>query len=72
MMSENTINRALVAIGYKGRLVGHGARHTASTLLRKHGWDRDYGEALLAHKGPSVAGIYNQAIHFEQCRKMTR
>ena len=70
MMSENTINRALGAIGYKGRLVGHGARHTASTLLREHGWNRDYVEAQLAHKEAGVAGVYNQAIYLEQRREM--
>jgi hypothetical protein len=36
ILSENTINLVFSKIGYKGRLVGHGTRHTASTLLREH------------------------------------
>ena len=32
VISENTINLTLNKVGYKGRLVGHGSRHTASTL----------------------------------------
>jgi integrase len=31
-MSENTINKCLRLVGYKGKLVGHGASHTASIL----------------------------------------
>ena len=48
-ISENTINKVFATIGYKGRLVGHGTRHTASTLLREHGWPKEHVEAQLAH-----------------------
>ena len=41
-----------------------------STLLREHGWNRDYVEAQLAHKEAGVAGVYNQAIYLEQRREM--
>lgn len=70
MMSENTINKALGMIGYKGKMVGHGARHTASTLLREHGWKKDYVEAQLAHVEPGTAGVYNKAAYLEQRRVM--
>ena len=66
MMSENTINKAIATIGYKGRMVGHGSRHTASTLLREHGWNRDYVEMQLAHIEPGTAGVYNKAAYVEQ------
>lgn len=66
MMSDNTINKALGNIGYKDRLVGHGARHTASTLLREHRWEKDYVEAQLAHVEPGTAGVYNKAAYFTQ------
>lgn len=69
-ISEATINKALASVGYKGKLVGHGARHTASTLLREHGWNKDYVEAQLAHKESGVAGVYNQAQYLEQRREM--
>lgn len=70
VISENTINLTLRKIGYKGRLVGHGTRHTASTLLREHGWDKDHVEVQLAHKEEGVAGIYNQAQYLPQRRAM--
>lgn len=69
-MSENTINKVLTQVGYKRRLVGHGARHTASTLLREHGWNRDFVEAQLAHKEAGVAGVYNKAQYLEKRREM--
>ncbi|WP_417534151.1 tyrosine-type recombinase/integrase [Marinobacterium stanieri] len=69
-LSENTINNALSLIGYKGRLVGHGARHTASTLLREHGWQRDFVETHLAHVEKGVAGVYNKAQYLKQRREM--
>jgi len=60
VISENTINLTLRKIGYRNRLVGHGTRHTASTLLREHGWEKDHVEAQLAHKEAGVSGIYNR------------
>lgn len=70
VLSEGTINQAIGRAGYKGKLTGHGSRHTASTLLREHGWDKDHVEAQLAHKEPGVAGVYNQAAYVEQRRAM--
>ncbi len=49
-----------------GRLVGHGTRHTASTLLREHGWAKDHVEAQLSHVEDGVAGDYNQAMYLTQ------
>ena len=70
VISENTINLTLSKIGYRGRLVGHGTRHTASTLLREHGWTKDHVEVQLAHKEEGVSGIYNQAQYLPQRRAM--
>lgn len=70
VISENTINKAIAQVGYKGRLVGHGTRHTASTLLREHDWHKDHVEAQLAHKEKGVSGIYNQAAYLPQRRVM--
>ncbi len=70
VISENTINLTLRKIGYRDRLVGHGTRHTASTLLREHGWKKDHVEAQLAHKEEGVSGIYNQAQYLHQRRTM--
>lgn len=70
VISDATINLTLRKIGYRNRLVGHGTRHTASTLLREHGWEKDHVEAQLAHKEAGVSGIYNMAIYLPQRRAM--
>jgi integrase len=70
VISENTINKVFAAVGYKGRLVGHGTRHTASTLLREHEWTKDHIEMQLAHKEGGISGIYNKAKYLPQRRHM--
>ncbi|MBI6941033.1 tyrosine-type recombinase/integrase [Pseudomonas putida] len=70
VISENTIGKVFAGVGYKGRLVGHGTRHTASTLLREHEWNKDFVEAQLAHKEAGVSGVYNKAAYLRQRRKM--
>lgn len=69
-MSTDSINKMLRGIGYRGRLTGHGSRHTASTLLHEHGWYHFHIEAQLSHKMPGVAGTYNQAAYLEARRVM--
>lgn len=69
-ISHTTINMALGLIGYKGKLVGHGARHTASTLLRDHSWRKDFVEKQLAHIEGGVSGVYNKAEYLNQRRTM--
>ncbi|MDT8895614.1 tyrosine-type recombinase/integrase [Halomonas sp. I1] len=70
VISEGTINKVISSAGYKGKLVGHGSRHTASTLLHEHGWPHDHVEAQLAHKVQGVAGVYNKAAYLAQRRTM--
>ncbi|MBK4999557.1 integrase arm-type DNA-binding domain-containing protein [Pseudomonas sp. S31] len=70
VLCENTINLVFVKIGYQGRLVSHGVRHTASTLLREHGWLKDHVESQLAHVEGGIAGEYNQALYMTQRRIM--
>lgn len=69
-ISENTIGKVFAGVGYKGRLVGHGTRHTASTLLREHNWPKDLVEAQLAHKEGGVSGVYNKAQYLTRRREM--
>lgn len=66
VLSENSINLVFKNIGYRGKLVGHGTRHTASTLLREHNWPKDHVEAQLAHVEDGIAGIYNKARYIPQ------
>lgn len=69
-ISHTAFNMALNLMGYKGKLVGHGARHTASTLLRDHGWRKDFVEKQLAHVESGTAGVYNKAEYLRQRRQM--
>ena len=69
-ISENTICLVYAKAGYKGRLVGHGARHTASTLLNEHNWPKKHIDAQLAHKEEGVSGVYNKAQYLEQRKVM--
>lgn len=70
VISENTINKVFALAGYKGKLVGHGTRHTASTLLREHGWEKDHIEMQLAHKEGGISGVYNKAKYLAQRKHM--
>lgn len=76
-MSENTINMTFKRIGYKGRMTGHGSRHTASTLLNEHahseGFDKRHITAQLGHKDrdvPAIANVYNHAIYWPERVKL--
>ncbi len=66
--SENAILYALAAIGYRGRMSGHGFRSLFSTLAnasRLH--DADIIEAALAHGDPDrIRETYNKASRIEQ------
>jgi integrase len=71
-MSENTINKAIALLGYKGRIVGHGFRHTASTILNESTLFRpEVIEAQLAHKDSNeIRAIYNKATYLAERKKM--
>jgi len=70
-MSENTINGALHALGYKDEMVGHGFRTVFSTLLNTQGFNPDAIERQLAHKEPNaVRAAYNRAEYLQERIKM--
>lgn len=70
-MSENTINKALSQMGYKGRQTGHGFRHLLSTELNSRGYNRDWIERQLAHGDKNeIRDTYNHATYLEQRRGM--
>lgn len=66
VISDVALNNVFKRAGYKGKMVAHGSRHTASTLLRENGWHKDSVEAQLAHKEPGMAGTYNMAKYVAQ------
>lgn len=70
-ISENTVNKALHIMGYKGRQTGHGFRHLLSTELNTKGYNRDWIERQLAHADDnSIRDTYNHAEYLEQRRTM--
>ena len=71
-MSENAINKAIACIGYKGCVVGHGFRATASTISNKSGqFNPDIIERQLAHKKQNeIRAIYHRAEYRNERQKM--
>lgn len=70
-MNRESLNRALVRMGFKGRTVAHGLRSLASTTLNEEGYEPDVIEFALAHKDPDrVRAAYNRAIYLEKRRAM--
>lgn len=70
-MSENTINKCLADLGYKGRQTGHGFRHLLSTELNGRGYNKDWIERQLAHgDSDEIRATYNHANYLDQRRDM--
>jgi len=70
-MNSSTANMAIKRMGYKDRLVAHGLRALASTVLNEQGFDYDVIEASLAHTDTNtVRRAYNRATYIEQRRIM--
>ena len=70
-MNSQTANMAIKRMGYKNKLVAHGLRALASTILNEQGFDPNVIEAALAHvDSNSVRRAYNRATYLEQRRIM--
>ncbi|MCO6551726.1 integrase [Gilliamella apicola] len=70
-MNSSTANMAIKRMGYKDKLVAHGLRALASTILNEQGFDPNIIEAALAHVDTnSVRRAYNRATYLEQRRIM--
>ena len=58
-------------MGFAGRLVSHGMRSIASTVLNEHGFDPELIEVALAHVDKNeVRSAYNRADYIERRRPM--
>ncbi|TBU79821.1 integrase [Pseudomonas daroniae] len=69
--NSQTANMALKRMGFKDRLVSHGMRSMASTVLNEHGWDPELIEVALAHVDKDeVRSAYNRADYIERRRPM--
>lgn len=69
--NSQTANMALKRMGFQNRLVSHGMRSMASTILNEHGWDPELIEVALAHVDKDeVRSAYNRADYIERRRPM--
>lgn len=70
-ISDATIIRVFEKLGYKGKVTGHGFRHTMSTILHEHNFNSAHIELQLAHVDKnSIRGTYNHAQYLEDRRVM--
>lgn len=72
VMSENTVNDVIGRMGYKGKIVAHGFRALASTILNESNvFNKDAIERQLAHmERNQVRAAYNRAEYLDERRKM--
>lgn len=69
--NSQTANMALKRMGFEGRLVSHGMRSMASTILNEQAWDPELIEVALAHVDKDeVRSAYNRADYIERRRPM--
>ncbi|WP_026349404.1 tyrosine-type recombinase/integrase [Arsukibacterium perlucidum] len=70
-LNRQTVNNALRKIGYKNKLVAHGLRALASTVLNENSFNRDWIETSLAHGDDDyIRRIYNNAEYLAHRRTM--
>ena len=70
-ISKESINQVIELLGYKGRLTGHGFRHTMSTILHEQGFNSAWIEMQLAHVDKNaIRGTYNHAQYLDGRREM--
>lgn len=65
--NASTANMALKRMGYGSKLVAHGLRSIASTVLNEEGFDPEIIESALAHVGQDeVRNAYNRADYLKR------
>lgn len=70
-ISKESVNQVIELLGYKGRLTGHGFRHTMSTILHEEGFNSAWIETQLAHVDKNaIRGAYNHAQYLDGRREM--
>lgn len=69
VISENTVNKIIEIMGYKGRQTGHGFRSLARTTLGDMGHRWEVLEAMLSHALENqTAAAYVRTSYFEERR----
>lgn len=70
-ISKESVSQVIELLGYKGRAIGHGFRHTMSTILHEQGFNSAWIEMQLAHVDKnSIRGTYNHAQYYEKRKEM--
>jgi integrase len=70
-MSSASVNVALKKLGYQGKIVSHGFRSMASTILNEHGFRYDVIEKQLAHQERNaIRNAYNHAQYIQERKDM--
>lgn len=72
-ISDVTLIKVLRIMGYVGdqKVVPHGMRHTASTILNENDFNGDHIEMQLAHvERNKVRGTYNHATYLDERARM--
>jgi integrase len=70
-INKETANMALKRMGFENRLVAHGMRSLASTILNEEGFYGDLVESALAHEDKNqVRRAYNKAGYLKGRRDM--
>ncbi len=70
-MSENTIGRMLIRMGYQGKQTLHGFRASARSVLSERGWTVAALERQLDHAERSkVVAAYARSEHLEERRRI--
>jgi len=70
-MNPSTVNMALKRMGFANRLVAHGLRSIASTILNEQNFDSDIIDAALSHVSSNdIRNIYNRAEYIDRRRVM--
>lgn len=70
-MSDAAVNKVIELVGFKGKLTGHGFRHTMSTILHDNNFNSAWIELQLAHVDKNaIRGTYNHAQYLTQRREM--
>ncbi|HCE8950197.1 tyrosine-type recombinase/integrase [Morganella morganii] len=70
-IGKESVNQVIELLGYKGRLTGHGFRHTMSTILHEKGYNSAWIETQLAHIDKNaIRGTYNHAQYLDGRREM--
>ena len=70
-ISDVTLTKCLIILGYAGEATAHGMRSTASTILNENGFNRDWVERQLAHvPDDKIRAAYNRATYLDDRRQM--